>query len=178
LELLDVYDKAGKRTGKIVDRSRISQDLKEGEFFQAVHVWIKNSDGQYLIQKRSMAVKKHPGMWATTSGAVSTGEDSITSAQRELSEELGIHETNMPMLFICRSFKNKEILDVFLVEGDYLIEELELQVSEVSQAKWSDKEEILQMVKDEEFRAYGTEYFDHVLNIDWHIGVKDENKTL
>ena len=58
MELLDVYDKAGKRTGKIVDRSRINQDLEEGEFFQAVHVWVKNSDGK----------------WATTSGAVSTGD--------------------------------------------------------------------------------------------------------
>ena len=87
MEKWDLYTKDRVKTG----RSHIRGDeLPEGLFHLVVQVWLKNSEGRYLISQRSADRPTFPLMWETTGGSVLMGEDSLTGAIREAKEELGI----------------------------------------------------------------------------------------
>ena len=64
-------------------------------FHRAVHVFVFNNQGDIFLQKRSMNKDSAPGKWVSScSGHVDSGEDYDASARRELSEEIGLHETS------------------------------------------------------------------------------------
>ena len=86
-EYWDLYDGAGQLTG---EKHLRGTAVPEGRFHKVVHIWIQNSKGELLMQKRSDTVDNCPGEWATTGGSVQAGEEPLTTAVRELSEELGI----------------------------------------------------------------------------------------
>ena len=58
---------------------------------RAVHVFLFRSDGKMLIHLRTADKTEFPSVWTSSaSGHVSSGEDYASSAERELTEELGI----------------------------------------------------------------------------------------
>ena len=70
---------------------QVYEDSSEfGNFNISVHVWIINTEGEFLIQKRSANKKKFPNMWSMMGGAVLSGETSEEACIRETDEELGI----------------------------------------------------------------------------------------
>ncbi|MGA3020968.1 MAG: NUDIX domain-containing protein [Candidatus Micrarchaeales archaeon] len=87
-ELIDILDGNGNKTG-------VSKTYKEthakGLWHQTTHVWIYNSKGEILLQKRSMEMEGWPGLWdASVAGHISAGETSKQAALREIFEEIGI----------------------------------------------------------------------------------------
>ena len=50
MELIDVYDRNGNRTGKVVERGT---SLLEGEYILAVGMWIVDSQNRIFLTKRS-----------------------------------------------------------------------------------------------------------------------------
>ena len=64
----------------------------KGIFHRVVGIFIFNSHGDLLIQKRSSSVPTSPNLWDNKSagGHVDEGEDYIDAAKRESKEELGI----------------------------------------------------------------------------------------
>ena len=85
-ELWDIYDKNRIKTGRTIERG---QPMTENEYHIVVQVWIRNSNGQWLISRRSPG-KSMPLKWEPTGGSVLAGEDSLTGALREVREELGV----------------------------------------------------------------------------------------
>ena len=65
IEICDIYDIYGNRTGKTFIRG---EPLSDGQFVMVVDVWIVNSKDEILIQKRSPYKKDLPDTWATHSG--------------------------------------------------------------------------------------------------------------
>lgn len=65
-ELWDLYDSEGRPLGRAGFRG---VPLKEGEYHLVVQAWVRNADGEYLIQKRAADLASLPGMWATTAGS-------------------------------------------------------------------------------------------------------------
>ncbi|MBN2643450.1 MAG: NUDIX domain-containing protein [Victivallales bacterium] len=62
-----------------------------GLIHRTSHVVVFHSDGRLLLQKRSMSKDIQPGKWDTAVGGhLDPGEDFITAAKREMSEELGV----------------------------------------------------------------------------------------
>ncbi|HEY2712084.1 MAG TPA: 16S rRNA (adenine(1518)-N(6)/adenine(1519)-N(6))-dimethyltransferase RsmA [Chthoniobacterales bacterium] len=58
---------------------------------RAVHIFIFNRKGDLLLQKRSPWKDRHPELWdSSAAGHVGAGEGYDATAERELSEELGI----------------------------------------------------------------------------------------
>lgn len=56
-----------------------------------VRIFLYNSKGELLLQKRSNTMSYMPGRWDhSAAGHVDEGEDYITAAYRELKEELGV----------------------------------------------------------------------------------------
>ena len=82
MEYWDIYDKNKNKTGKIIQRG---QRLLDDEYHLIVHIWIKNSEGKFLIQQRSEKVK-NPLVWSATGGSVVAGEDIWSNVPRPLRE--------------------------------------------------------------------------------------------
>ena len=87
MEKWDLYDRNGQLMGKTINRGA---RFRSGEHHLVTHVWVVNSAGRMLIQRRSSKRRMMPNIWAITSGSAVAGENSITAARRELAEELGI----------------------------------------------------------------------------------------
>lgn len=154
MEMWDILDEDGNRTGRTIIRGK---ELKEGEYHLVVHIWIINSSGEILIQKRSDHLKFAPGIWATTGGSAVQGEDSITAACREVKEELGIdiNPINKPIRYI----RKNSLTDIWVVKNDINLNDLKLQKEEVSDVKWVTIEELKLMIQKGEFFRSSDEYF-------------------
>lgn len=59
MELMDLYNENKKLTGEKIYKG---QDIHKGRYYITVVVFIQNSKGEFLLQKR---VKKKDGKWAT-----------------------------------------------------------------------------------------------------------------
>ena len=151
-ELVDVLDKEGMYTGKVETREKCSKD---GLWHKAVVVFIINSKGQVLLQRRSPNKKTWPNMWdVTVGGNVLAGEFGFEAAIREAKEELGIELEKEDITFIgsvISSNKRGDIINNYFNEyyiANKEIDEtkLQLQEEEVSEVKWINKEEIIDKI--------------------------------
>lgn len=86
-EIWDLYDENRELLGK--DHVRGEQLPIDG-YHLVVHVWIRNSKGEYLISQRSANRPTFPLMWECVGGSVVKGEDSLLGAIREAKEEVGV----------------------------------------------------------------------------------------
>ncbi len=152
MELWDVYDVNRNKNGKTMVRG---ENFEEGAYHMVVHICIFNSKGEMLIQQRQSFKEGWPNLWdITVGGSAVQGDSSQTAAERELQEELGISlnlqgiRPNMTINF-DRGFD-----DIYLIEKNIDLSELKLQYEEVQNAKWATREEILEMIKAEQFIPY------------------------
>lgn len=151
MELWDIYNAKREKTGKTIVRG---QKLKEDEYHLVVHIWIINSSGNFLIQKRAACVKIKPNMWAMTGGSAITGDDSPSACIREMYEEIGIKAdmNNAKVAFTVTREDN--FCDVWVIRQDFDINQCKMQAEEVSDLKWVSADEIRRMVEEGTFVNY------------------------
>ncbi|MHB1392973.1 MAG: NUDIX hydrolase [Clostridia bacterium] len=155
MELWDILDEDGNLTGRTIERG---QSMKEGEYHLVVHIWIRNSKGEYLIQKRAKKLERWPGIWAATGGAAIKGESSLNAALREVKEELGINFKPEMLKKVIRVKRKNALSDLWLVCHDVDLEDVRMQKEEVSAVKYASISEILSMTSGNEFFDYGVDY--------------------
>jgi 8-oxo-dGTP pyrophosphatase MutT (NUDIX family)/flavodoxin len=137
----DLYDTERQPLGKTMKRG---SDIPDGAYHIVVSVWMRNSEGRYLMSKRSDKKKWCPGMWETTGGAVESGETSLEGAVREVREELGI-ELDPAKGRLVRSVRSDalhDFYDVWMFDVDAEPDEIRRQDEEVSDVRWMTAEEI------------------------------------
>ena len=97
-ELFDVLNEKGEYTNRVETRKKCH---KEGLYHKAVVVFIINSKGQVLLQRRSPNKRMWPNLWDVTAGGhVSSGEFGFQAIIRECKEELGIELNKDDITFI------------------------------------------------------------------------------
>lgn len=125
-EHFDVLDATGSPTGSTCARSEVHS---RGLYHRAVHIWLLcPSSREVLLQRRAAHKDSWPGLWDVSSaGHVSAGGVSLASAQRELSEELGVCVLPSRLEFVfthlecCtsvqggRQFVNNEFQDIYVL---------------------------------------------------------------
>lgn len=150
-EKWDLYDRERKPLNKVAIRGT---KLEDNTYHLVIKAWIKNSEGKYLISRRSPN-KPHPYMWECTGGSVLMGENTLEGAIREVREELGIDVSKSKYAFIgsITEYDNLEgcIEDEFIFYKDEDIKNIKIQEEEVMDCKWATKEEILSLVKENKF---------------------------
>ena len=155
MEYLDVVDEDGRPTGRVVSR-REAHD--QGVPHRTAHVWVVRQGREgcdVLLQKRSEEKESYPGMYDTSSaGHIPSGEEPLSSALRELQEELGIaaspeqlHYVGMfriqyEKVFHGRPFRDNEVTWVYVYREPVEIRRLVLQESEVSSVCWFPLEQV------------------------------------
>ncbi len=149
-EIWDLYDRNKQKTGEVIKREWV-HEIPEGLYHLAVDIWVRTSDGRYLITQRSEKKPSYPLYWECTGGAVVSGEDSIDGAVRELAEETGIRAEKADLKLVNTVVYSNYIMDVYLYERDVDMLEVVLQEDEVCGAKLATEAEILAMIENDEF---------------------------
>lgn len=160
MEYLDICDENGMPTGKIIERSTAH---REGILHRTAHVWIVRKDRngmQVLLQKRSRNKESFPGMYDTSSaGHIPAGDEPVSSALRELKEELGISASENELEFagLFRGqyekcfhgslFRDNEAVFVYVLKKNVCIGNMKLQKSEVEEVRWFDLNEVYEEIQ-------------------------------
>ena len=154
MELWDLYTENRELTGKEHIRG---EKLPENLYHMVVHVWIRNNKGEYLISQRSANRPTFPLMWECVGGSVLKGESSIDGAIREAKEEVGVEllPDNGKLIFsknrkIIDGKRFNDILDVWLFQYDGDVTLINATTDEVKQIVWMDKNQILDLLKQNE----------------------------
>ena len=164
-EILDIFDESGEKIGEM-SREEIH---KVGAWHKSVHIYLINAKNQLLMQLRSKNKDIGPNVWdISVGGHVDLGEDSLTSAQRELKEELGIEAEKGEFEFLFTqkeilkngNYVSKEFVDVYLIEKDVTEKDVKLQLFEVQKFEFVDISTFIEKVreKDKKFSFHIDEY--------------------
>ena len=105
-EIFDVVDESDRVIGRA---TRAEVHRNPGLIHRAVHILVFRPDGRLLLQRRSADKDIDPGLWDTSVGGhVDAGEDYLTAARRELSEELGLEGLPLTLLYDQRYHSPRE----------------------------------------------------------------------
>lgn len=162
METWDILDENGRKTGRTVLRG---EELKEDEYHLEAHIWIINSEGEILIQKRPKSLERAPDIWAMTGGCVVEGEDSLVAILREVKEELGIEIDKNSLKKPLRHKRKNAFTDIYVLKQDINLEDIALQEDEVEDVKWVRIEELKQMKQQGSFFRYDSEYFKMLFQV-------------
>lgn len=137
-----------------VGQSDMFEAHEKGLIHRVVRIMVENEKGEVLLQKRSPKMKRWPNCWDNSAaGHVDVGEDYLTAAKRELSEELGI--SNVTLEEVDTYFTDIKLGDATLkrfnrlykVKIDYTPHKL--QASEVTEVKWLSLDEVKKLIEQE-----------------------------
>ncbi len=171
-ELIDVINpETGKKTGEIITKKEAHQ---KGIWHSSVHIWFISKDNKkILLQKRCSEKNLFPNMWdISVGGHISSGEEPLTAAKRELSEELGlnpedynfIYQTTLKEKFVDHDILSNEIVYVYLINTDLDLNEITLQKEEVAEIKWYTKQELQELNNDKKVIPH-LEEFNIIYNL-------------
>lgn len=148
MELLDLYNDDGNKLNETIVRG---EKIPVGKNVMLSVAFIKNSKGQYLIQKAS---PEKDNKYTSTGGHVTHNEDGLTTIIRELAEEIGLSNIENKIKYIT-TFKYPTkpcVFNTYLLENiDLDVSTLELQVEEVEEVMWLNTDEINDLIKKDLF---------------------------
>lgn len=140
-ELRDLYDINSNKTDKTYHKGEV---IPEGYYPMVVMVVIRNSKGEFLMQKRT---ESKGGGWGVTGGHPKSGETPIEGIITEVNEELGLDFTNEKFIEYDSGCDGKDCYKMYFVNKDIDIENITIQESELTEVRWFTMEELENMVK-------------------------------
>ena len=139
MELLDVYNEKGERTGKVVDRSADDASFVDGERIAVAIIYIENDKHEFLIQKTS---KQKGNIYSATAGHVLHNEKPIEAIIREVKEELGIDISNEDIVDLGCLVVDFPVRFMFYLKKNIDLNELVLQKDEVQEVMYMSEKDI------------------------------------
>lgn len=171
MEKRDLYDYERNLTGETINKGEI---IPNNRYIVVVLVFIQNSEGKFLLQKRSQI---KGGKYATTGGHPKSGESSLEGIVTEVQEEIGLtlNPQDLTLYFSGRSDKERVFWDDYYIKMDIDdIHQLKLQEEEVSTVGWFSEEEIKKLMQQENFFINHYEEFEILL--EWLKKKKERSK--
>lgn len=163
-ELRDLYDINSNKTDKTYHKG---ESIPEGYYPMVVMVVIRNSRGEFLMQKR---VKEKGGDWGVTGGHPKSGETPIEGIITEVKEELGLDFSNENFIEYDSGCDGKDCYKMYYVNKDIDIKDITIQKEELSEVRWFSMNELQEMVNNKELNNDQIECFIKVCN---YIGNND-----
>ncbi len=158
MELRDLYNSKKILTNETI---RKGENVPSGRYYITVVVFIENSDGKFLLQKR---VLEKDGKWATTGGHPKSGESSLEGIVTEIQEELGqIVKQNELTLF--KTIKtNDDFVDLYYMKKDIDLKDIVIQKEEVDSVDWVTRDEIENLINQGKFSKSHEEFYKYCLD--------------
>lgn len=166
-EYIDLLDENGNKLNTRKKRTEVHRD---GDWHKSVHIWIINKNNEILLQRRAADKDSDPNMLdISCAGHLSSGDDSITGAIRELKEELNLEVEKSELKYITtlkrspkheNGFIDNEYDDLYLLKIDKKIEELTYQKEEISEILFVPYQKFKEMIqrKQADLVIYKDEY--------------------
>ena len=144
MEKRDLYDINKNLTGETIYKG---EPVPPNRYYIVVLVFIQNSKGEFLIQKRSV---EKDGKYASTGGHPKSGESSIQGMCTEIQEEIGltVGEKELELIYSGREDTKHVFFDIYYLKKDFSIEDLTLQKEEVELVEWCTISRIKQLIND------------------------------
>lgn len=127
----------------IIGAGSIQEAYEKRIVHRVVRVYLYNSKGELLLQRRSDHMKTNPGKWnESAAGHVDEGETYLEAAQREMKEEVGVGGVELKELKTIYTeevgeLKRKRFTALF--SGTY-DGEVHPDFDEVSEVRWISSE--------------------------------------
>ena len=160
MEKRDLYDKNKTLTGETIYKG---EEIPDNRYIVVVLIFIQNSEGKFLIQKRS---QRKNGKYATTGGHPKSGESSLQGILTEVKEEIGLNlnQNDLQLYFSGRSEEEKVFWDDYYIKIDVEdIKKLKLQTEEVELVEWFSEAEIVQLMEQDKFFKNHYEEFENLI---------------
>ena len=152
-ELRDLYDQFGNKTDKTYHKG---EAIPEGYYPMVVMVVIRNSNGEFLMQKR---VESKGGDWGVTGGHPKSGESPIEGIITEVKEELGLDFSKEEFVLYDSGCDFKDCYKMYFVNKDININDIKIQEEELSEVRWFSMDELKNMVDTHELNNDQIECF-------------------
>lgn len=171
MELIDIYDKDGHKTGAVRDKEA---PLGPEEYRMAVGMWIVDEGGRIFLTRRSLEKRYAPGKWENPAGHVQAGESPVHGVIRELCEETGITVSEGQITLLGRSHSWPYLGRDYGVRMNVDLSRVRFQKGETSGARWVSFEEFAAMAEAGEFApsltAHMRDYREAFLRFTGHSG--------
>ena len=151
MELWDLYDKDGNRTGETWERKPGNYlKIPEGRYHLVCDILVKHVDGTYLLTKRHPDKDICPGYWEPgAGGAAKKGEEPEACAIRELFEETGLKADSLELVNRSVSDASHGIYYSYLAVVSCAKDSVVLQEGETTDYKWVDVNGLLEYTRSE-----------------------------
>lgn len=159
-EYFDILDENGVKTGVIATRKEAHE---KGLWHGAIVVAILNEKNEILLQQRSCNKEKNPGLWdISVAGHISSGQDAISAAVREINEEVTINLNSkitikdfrfmtsfrLSQIFNNETFIENQFYHFFILRNKNLhISNIKMQEKEVQDVKFVTLLELEELLK-------------------------------
>ncbi len=173
-ELIDILN---PDNFEIIDTCMKSKAHKEGLLHASAHIWIFNSQGEILIQKRSPDKIAFPNVWdVSVAGHIASGELPTLSAIREVKEEINLDITASHLNYVGtfrevvkhnEKYIDDEVHYIFLVKMNFDFNTLNIQEEEVSEITTIPITVLKDELKNENHYAFAKhpkDYYDFIIH--------------
>ena len=157
-ELRDLYDEFGNRTNKTYRKGDI---IPEGYYPMVVMTVIRNSKGEFLMQKR---IASKGGDWGVTGGHPKSGQSPIEGIITEVKEELGLDFSNEKFIEYDSGCDGKDFYKMYYVNKDIDLNSIIIQEEELTEVRWFTMDELNHMVDTKELNEDQIACFIKVCN--------------
>lgn len=145
---------------ELTDKTYFKGDkIPEGYYPMVVMVVIRNSKGEFLMQKR---VETKGGDWGVTGGHPKSGETPIEGIISEVKEELGLDFSKENFIEYDYGCDGKDWYRMYFVNKDVDIKDIKVQEEELSEVRWFSMEEMKHMVEINELNENQISCFNKV----------------
>lgn len=155
MELRNLYDKNKKCTQEIIPKK---EKIPFNRYEIVVLALIQNSNGEFLIQKRS---PQKGGTYALTAGHPIAGESSLEGIIREIKEEIGISvsKQELQLWHTQRDDKLQCFFDLYYLKKDFSIQSAIVQKEEVDFVEWDSFDQVNRLCLENKFKKEHIEAF-------------------
>ncbi len=155
-ELRDLYDENGNKTDKTYHKGEV---IPDGYYPMVVFIVIRNSKGEFLMQKR---VASKGGDWGVTGGHPKSGETPLEGIITEVKEELGLDFSKEKIIECESGCDGKDCYVMYFINKDIDIKDITIQEEEMTEVRWFSKEELEHMVETKELNEDQIECFNKI----------------
>ena len=149
MEIWDLYDEQGNKTGETWERSR-AYEIPEGRYHIVCDILIRHQDGDFLLTLRDSGKEMYPGCWeASAGGSALAGETPEEGARREMMEETGLKAKKLDLIGITLRPETRSAVYAYIAVVDCPKDSVRLQEGETVDYRWMDAPSFLRLIREE-----------------------------
>ena len=149
MEIWDLYDENGNKTGETWERSR-AKEIPEGRYHIVCDILIRHADGEFLLTLRDPNKDIYPCCWeASAGGSALAGETPEEGAQREMLEETGLKAEKLELISVNYKLPSRSVIYAYLGVVNGPKDAVRLQAGETVDYRWMDADSFLRLIRTE-----------------------------